>query len=45
VTVNPATGAFTYTPKPGKTGPDSFRFKANDGTANSNVARIDIRIQ
>jgi VCBS repeat-containing protein len=45
VTLNPATGAFTYTPKAGKTGPDSFRFKANDGTANSNVARIDIRIQ
>ena len=45
VTVNPATGAFTYTPKPGKTGSDFFRFKANDGTANSNVASIDIRIQ
>ena len=45
VTVNPSTGAFTYTPKPGKTGLDSFKFKANDGVANSNAAKIDIRIQ
>jgi VCBS repeat-containing protein len=45
VTVNPLTGAFVYTPTSGKTGSDSFRFKANDGTANSNAARIDIQIQ
>ena len=45
VFVNPTTGAFTYVPYPGRTGSDSFRFKANDGTANSNAARIDIRIQ
>jgi large repetitive protein len=42
---NPATGAFTYTPKPGKTGLDSFKFKANDGIANSNAAKVEIRIQ
>jgi hypothetical protein len=45
VTVNPSTGVFVYTPKPGKSGPDSFRFRANDGLADSNVARIDIRVQ
>ena len=45
VTINPSTGAFTYTPSPGRTGNDAFRFKANDGTTNSNGARIGIRIQ
>ena len=45
VTVNPSTGTFTYTPLPGRTGTDFFRFKANDGTVNSSAARIDIRIQ
>ncbi|PYR74790.1 MAG: adhesin, partial [Acidobacteria bacterium] len=45
VVVNPSTGAFTYTPSAGKTGSDSFKFKANDGIVNSNAAKIDIQIQ
>jgi len=43
--VNPSTGAFTYTPFPGTTGTDSFRFRANDGTVNSAPVRVDIIIQ
>ena len=45
VSVNPATGVFTYIPSPGKTGTDSFKFKANDGKANSNTPKIQIQIQ
>jgi VCBS repeat-containing protein len=45
VTVDAATGAFVYTPTAGMTGADSFRFRANDGKANSGIARIDIVIQ
>ena len=45
VFVNPSTGAFVYTPQAGKTGTDSFRFKASDGSASSNAGRIDIDIR
>jgi len=45
VTVNAATGAFTYTPFAGRTGADSFRFRANDGVANSALTTISIVIQ
>ncbi len=45
VSVDPATGVFTYVPSPGKTGTDSFKFKANDGKANSNMPRIQIQIR
>jgi VCBS repeat-containing protein len=45
VTLDPATGAFTYTPFPWKTGADHFRFKANDGIADSNPARIHLQIR
>jgi VCBS repeat-containing protein len=45
VTVNPSTGVFTYTPLAGRTGPDFFRFKANDGKVNSGAARINVTIQ
>ena len=45
VSVDPTTGAFTYVPTPGKTGTDSFKFRANDGKANSNTAKIEIQIQ
>jgi hypothetical protein len=45
VIVNPVTGNFTYIPGAGKTGADSFRFRVNDGTTNSNIARIDITIR
>jgi hypothetical protein len=43
--VNAATGAFTYTPGPGRTGSDSFKFRANDGTVNSAQTTISIVIQ
>jgi VCBS repeat-containing protein len=43
VTVN-ANGSFTYTPTAGYTGPDSFTYKANDGTADSNVATVSLNV-
>jgi large repetitive protein len=45
VVLNSSTGGFIYIPAAGKTGADSFKFKANDGVANSNAARIDITIK
>ncbi|HEX8833917.1 MAG TPA: LamG-like jellyroll fold domain-containing protein, partial [Abditibacteriaceae bacterium] len=42
-TVN-ANGTFTYTPAPNYHGPDSFTFKANDGTVDSNVATVNITV-
>ncbi|MEE9352662.1 MAG: zinc-dependent metalloprotease family protein [Thiotrichaceae bacterium] len=44
VIVNAATGAYTYTPASGQSGQDSFTFKANDGTTDSNTATITITI-
>jgi hypothetical protein len=35
----------TYTPTTGYVGPDSFQFKANDGTLDSNTATISITVQ
>lgn len=35
----------TYTPDAGYSGPDSFTFRANDGSANSNTATVSITIQ
>src|SRR2546428_11803397 len=37
-------GSFTYTPAANYNGPDSFTYKANDGTADSNVATVAITI-
>ena len=34
----------TYTPGAGFTGPDSFTFKANDGTADSNTATVNVTV-
>jgi len=34
----------TYTPAANYNGPDSFTFKANDGTADSNVATVSINV-
>ena len=35
-----ADGSFTYTPAANYNGPDSFTYKANDGTADCNVATV-----
>jgi VCBS repeat-containing protein len=45
VIVDPATGAFTYHPFVGKTGPDLFKFRANDGRLSSISAQVDIQIR
>jgi uncharacterized repeat protein (TIGR01451 family) len=37
-------GAFTYTPNAGFSGTDSFTYKANDGTSDSNVATVTIAV-
>ena len=39
-----ADGTFTYTPAPNYHGPDSFTFKANDGTVDSNTATVAITV-
>ena len=39
-----ANGSFTYTPTGNYNGPDSFTYKAGDGTANSNVATVSINV-
>lgn len=41
---NPASGAFTYTPADGFSGADSFTFKANNGSADSNTASESITV-
>ena len=37
-------GSFTYTPALNYNGPDSFAYKANDGTADSNTATVTITV-
>jgi hypothetical protein len=37
-------GSFTYTPAAGYTGADSFTYKANDGSLDSNVATVSITL-
>lgn len=39
-----ATGAYRYTPNAGASGSDSFTFKANDGTTDSNTAVVSVTI-
>jgi hypothetical protein len=41
---NAATGAYAYTAAPGSIGSDSFTFRANDGSTNSNVATVSVTI-
>jgi uncharacterized repeat protein (TIGR01451 family) len=43
VTLN-ANGSFVYTPNAGFAGTDSFTYKANDGSADSNVATVTITV-
>ena len=39
-----ADGSFVYTPKPDFNGSDTFTYKANDGTLDSNVATVTITV-
>ncbi|HYG81138.1 MAG TPA: cadherin-like domain-containing protein [Pyrinomonadaceae bacterium] len=39
-----ADGSFMYTPNPGFTGVDTFTYKADDGTAESNVATVTVTV-
>ncbi len=39
-----ANGSFTYTPATNYNGADSFTYKANDGTTNSNTATVNITV-
>ncbi|MEM7133726.1 MAG: Ig-like domain-containing protein [Chloroflexota bacterium] len=39
-----ADGSFVYTPTAGFSGTDTFTYKANDGSANSNVATVTITV-
>ncbi|HPM82692.1 MAG TPA: tandem-95 repeat protein, partial [Candidatus Anammoximicrobium sp.] len=39
-----ANGSFTYTPAENYNGADSFTYKANDGTADSNIVQVDITV-
>lgn len=41
---DPATGVYIYTPNENATGTDTFSFKVNDGTVDSNVATITVTI-
>jgi sugar lactone lactonase YvrE len=43
--LNPATGAFVYTPQPSRFGQDSFTFKVNDGLTDSLPATVAISIR
>lgn len=43
--INAQTGAATYTPSAGYCGPDSFRFKVNDGQCDSSAAMVSIAVQ
>jgi VCBS repeat-containing protein len=38
-------GSFVYTPAARYNGPDSFTYRANDGTADSNVATVSITVR
>lgn len=44
VITDPATGAYTYTPDANANGGDSFTFKVNDGTEDSNIATVSITV-
>lgn len=39
-----AGGGFTYTPAPGYTGPDSFRYRTGDGSDSSTTAAVTLQV-
>ncbi|BAU27769.1 alpha-tubulin suppressor-like RCC1 family protein [Aneurinibacillus soli] len=41
---NSSTGAYTYTPNANATGMDTFTFKTNDGTVDSNISTVTVNI-
>ena len=43
-TIDPVTGAFTYTPDADVNGSDSFTFSVTDGARQSNLATVTVRI-
>src|SRR2546429_9258965 len=44
LTLSGSTPNVIYTPAANYSGPDSFTFKANDGTADSNIATVTISV-
>ena len=44
-TLSGTTPNLTYNPNPNHVGTDSFTFKANDGTSDSNIASVNITVQ
>ncbi|MGX6444047.1 tandem-95 repeat protein [Neobacillus sp. K501] len=44
VTLNPTTGAYTYQPRANENGQDSFKFKVNDGTEDSEIVTVEVAI-
>jgi hypothetical protein len=44
VTLNVQTGAASYSPSTGYTGPDSFKFKVNDGKCDSGEATVSVTV-
>jgi len=44
VITNAATGAFTYTPDPNKSGTDTFTYQVSDGSNVSNLATVTVTI-
>jgi VCBS repeat-containing protein len=45
VLLDAATGTFTYSPAADYNGTDTFTFKVNDGTVDSNVARVFVTVR
>ncbi|MBU0729060.1 MAG: tandem-95 repeat protein [Proteobacteria bacterium] len=42
--IDPLSGQFRYTPNPDYSGTDTFTYRANDGTADSNLATVTITV-
>ncbi|PIF74011.1 VCBS repeat-containing protein [Variovorax sp. 54] len=44
VTVDPSTGQFVYTPKPGYEGPDSFEVTVSDGKGGTTTVKVPVTV-